>query len=66
MLDTTKSRLSVIPRRSSQKYKAMDIKEVACDAFAKVLEEQFGLNVISESRADQRLTFWLAETIIIK
>ena len=31
---------------------SMDIKEVACDAFAKVLEEQFGLNVISESRAD--------------
>ena len=35
--------------RSTQ---SMDIKEVACDAFAKVLEEQFGLNVISESRAD--------------
>lgn len=31
---------------------SLDIKEVACDAFAKVLEEQFGLNVISESRAD--------------
>ena len=35
--------------RSTQ---SMDIKEVACDAFSKVLEEQYGLNVISESRAD--------------
>ena len=31
---------------------SLDIKEVACDAFSKVLEEQYGLNVISESRAD--------------
>ena len=31
---------------------SLDIKEVACDAFAKVLEEQYGLNVMSESRAD--------------
>ena len=31
---------------------SLDIKEVACDAFAKVREEQYGLNVISESRAD--------------
>ena len=31
---------------------SLDIKEVACDAFAKVLEEQFGLDCISESRAD--------------
>jgi len=31
---------------------SMTIKEIACDAFAKVLEEQYGLNVISESRAD--------------
>lgn len=31
---------------------SMTIKEIACDAFAKVLENQYGLNVISESRAD--------------
>lgn len=31
---------------------SLDIKEVACDAFAKVLEVQYGMNVISESRAD--------------
>jgi len=30
----------------------MDIKEVACDAFAKVLENQYGLTAYSESRAD--------------
>ena len=31
---------------------SMSIKEIGCDAFAKVLEEQFGLDCISESRAD--------------
>jgi len=31
---------------------SMDIKEVACDAFAKVLENQYGLTAYSESRAD--------------
>ncbi len=31
---------------------SMDIKEVACDAFAKVLETQYGLTCYSESRAD--------------
>ena len=31
---------------------SMTIKEIACDAFAKVLENQYGLTVYSESRAD--------------
>ena len=31
---------------------SMTIKEIACDTFAKVLENQYGLDVISESRAD--------------
>ena len=31
---------------------SMTIKEIACDAVAKVLENQYGLDVISESRAD--------------
>ena len=36
------------PWRSTQ---SMDIKEVGCDAFANALES-FGLDCISESRAD--------------
>ena len=30
----------------------MSIKEIGCDAFANALEDQFGLDCISESRAD--------------